>query len=134
MKLNKKKSLASSVLGVGKERIVFNVNRLEEIKEAITKQDIRDLVASGAISVREIRGTRKVIRRHLQRGHGSKRRSVNQGKRKYMILTRKLRGYLAELRKQEKISDEQYQKLRREIRGSAFKSKSHMKERMKLAK
>ena len=49
MNLSKKKKLAAKVFGVGKERIVFAKSRLNEIKEAITKQDIRDLKNDGAI-------------------------------------------------------------------------------------
>jgi len=41
MKLDKKKNLAKRVLNVGKERIIFVKERLSEIKEAITKQDIK---------------------------------------------------------------------------------------------
>ena len=40
LNLNKKKELASKVLKVGKNRILFNTEGLSEIKEAITKQDI----------------------------------------------------------------------------------------------
>ncbi len=57
MQLNKKKELASRVLGVGKKRIIFNKEALEEVKDALTKQDIRDLVKSGSIFVKEISGT-----------------------------------------------------------------------------
>ena len=42
-KLDRRKDLASRVLGVGKRRIIFDSSRLSEIKEAITKQDIKDL-------------------------------------------------------------------------------------------
>ena len=47
MNLSKKKALAARTLNVGKARILFNVQRLGEIKEAITKQDIRDLHKEG---------------------------------------------------------------------------------------
>ncbi len=43
MNLRTKKELAAKALKVGKERIVFVEARLDEIKEAITKQDMRDL-------------------------------------------------------------------------------------------
>ena len=59
MNLRKKKELAARILKVGKERIIFSQQRLNEIKEAITKQDIRDLKRDGAITVREISGRRK---------------------------------------------------------------------------
>ena len=58
--MNKKKVLASKVLKVGKGRIIFDINRLDEIKEAITKQDIRDLHSQGAIKIREIKGRGKI--------------------------------------------------------------------------
>ena len=43
MNLQKKKELAARTLTIGKDRIMFNTSRLDEIKEAITKQDIKDL-------------------------------------------------------------------------------------------
>ena len=59
MKLDKKQ-LVARTFNVGIDRIVFNKERLAEIKEAITKQDIRDLTKDGAITIREIKGRRKV--------------------------------------------------------------------------
>ena len=58
MKLDKKKALAAKVLNVGKGRIIFVEPRLEEIKEAITKEDIRNLKADGAIIIREVKARR----------------------------------------------------------------------------
>jgi len=49
MNLGKKKLLAARTLKVGKARIFFVDSRKSEIKEAITKQDIRDLKQDGAI-------------------------------------------------------------------------------------
>lgn len=132
MKLDKKKVLASKVLGVGKGRVIFNKERLEEIKEAITKQDIRDLIADGAINVREITGKRTIEKRKTRRRMGSIRKKVNPGKRVYMHRTRKLRIYLSELRKQNKITTEQYHKLRKQIKASLYRNKAHMKEHITL--
>jgi len=130
MKLEKKKQLAARTLGVGANKIVFNTQRLAEIKEAITKQDIRDLYNDKAILIKEIKGRKKIVKRKTRRRAGSIRLKIKPGKRAYMILTRKLRAYLAELRKHEKLTNEHYQKLRKEIKASNFKSKSHLKERM----
>jgi len=41
MKLDKKKRLAAAVLQCSEKRVVFNTERLSEIKEAITKYDIK---------------------------------------------------------------------------------------------
>lgn len=109
----------------------MNIQRLDEIKEAITKQDIRDLVASGAIFIKEISGRKRVAKRKTRRRAGSIRKRVKGTKRAYVNLTRKLRAYIYELRTQKKISEEQYWKLRKEIRSGAFKSKSNLKEHTK---
>jgi|SRR3989344_782691 len=128
MNLENKKALAAKTLGVGKERIIFNNERLQEIKEAITRQDIRDLFSSKAISVRVISGRKAKIGRKTRRRFGSIKKTINHGKRNYVILTRKLRNYINELRKQESLSEADYQKLRKQIRASIFRSKSHLKE------
>ncbi len=130
MQLNKKKELAARTLGVGKDRIVFNVERLDEIKEAITKQDIRDLAQNRAIIVTEIKGSKTKPKRKTRRRDGSIKKRVSQRKRIYMTLTRKFRAYILELKKQEQINNEEYRKLRNEIRASNFRSKAHLKERI----
>ncbi len=130
MKLERKKSLVARTLGLGKERIRFNNSRLAEIKEAITKQDIRDLVESGAISVLPVSGRKLVVRRARKRTPGKVRMKIVDTKRRYITLTRKFRAYLDNLRKTGKVSEEKYQKIRSEIKASTFKDLNHFKERI----
>ena len=130
MNLQKKVALAIRTLGVGRDRIIFNKERLNEIKEAITKQDIRDLVRDGAIIIMNISGRKAHQKRKTRRRQGSIRKKVVNSKREYMIITRKLRSYLAHLKKTGNITNEKYRKLRTEIRTRAFKSLSSMKERI----
>jgi large subunit ribosomal protein L19e len=131
MKLEKKKELASRALLVGKNRIAFNINRLGEIKEAITKQDIKDLVADGAIIIKEIKGRRTIVKSTGRRRAGSIKKKIKPGKRAYIIRTRRMRSFLAQLRRKEKLSREAYLTLRKEIRASIFRDLSHLKERIK---
>jgi large subunit ribosomal protein L19e len=131
MDLTNKKELAARTLGVGVGRVMFNTNRIDEIKEAITKQDIRDLVVDNAIFVREIKG-RKTNEKRKRRRAGSIRMKPNTRKRDYITITRKLRNYISELRKQTKLSDGEYLKLRNEIRSKNFRNKGHIKERISL--
>jgi large subunit ribosomal protein L19e len=126
MKLDKKKQLAARVLGVGKERIFFNPSRLEEIAEAITRQDFRDLLQSKAILIKVSGGRRKKEKRKRARGFGKIRKKIKKSKRAYITITRKLRLYIQELLKQEKITPEEYTRLRKQIRTRIFKSKSHL--------
>ena len=130
MNLRKKKELAARVLGIGKGRIVFIQSRSEDIKEAITKQDIRDLVQDKAIIVKEIKG-RKNIRKKARRSTGNIRKKVNTRKQDYVIMTRKLRGYVRELQKQGNLSREEIIEIRKRIRNKAYKSKANLKEYIK---
>ena len=118
--MNKKKVLASKVLKVGKGRIIFDINRLDEIKEAITKQDIRDLHSQGAIKIREIKGRGKI------------KKKVNKRKQEHVKITRKLRKYIKELHNEGKINKEAYKGLRKKIKSRSFRSKSHLKENLEL--
>ena len=127
MNLRNKKELASRTLGVGKERIVFVQSRLEEIKEAITKQDIKDLKSDGAILVKEISG-RKTVRKKARRSTGNVRKKVNTRKQDYVILTRKLRNYVSELKKQGKLTKEEVTEIRKKIRNKVYRSKAHLRE------
>ncbi|MEX0921034.1 MAG: 50S ribosomal protein L19e [Candidatus Pacearchaeota archaeon] len=126
MNLSKKKELAKRTFNVGKERIAFVESRLDEIKEAITKQDMRDLKKDGAIVVKEIKG-RKKTRAKRKRSTGNIRKKVNKRKTEYMALTRKLRKYVAEMKKQKELSGEDVKDIRKKIRNRLFRSKAHLK-------
>jgi len=128
MNLRTKKALAIKTLGVGKERIVFIESRKEEIKEAITKQDIRDLVAEGAIIIKEVKGRKKVKKRKNKRGTGKIKKTVNTRKRDYVIMTRKLRKYLKAVKESLGLSREEIKDTRNRIRNKTFRSKAVLKE------
>jgi large subunit ribosomal protein L19e len=128
MNLKKKSALAAKTLGVGRDRIVLNQQRLSEIKDAITKQDIRDLFDSGAISIKLIRGRKTLTKRKNRRRAGSIKHSPRKKKKEYAILIRKLRAHLAGLKRKGAISREKYLSLRKEIKTHIFKSKHHLME------
>jgi len=126
--LIKKKQLAAKTLKVGKNRLVFNQEHLSEIKEAITRQDIRDLHAEGVITIKPVKGRRKIQKRKARRGPGKIKKKVNKRKQVYVKITRKLRSYLAELKKLGVITRELEIELRKKIRMRDFRSKAHLKE------
>ena len=127
MNLGKKKGLAKRTFGIGKDRIIFVESRLDDIKEAITKQDMRDLRRDGAIIIKEV-GGRKKIRSKRSRGAGNIRKGTKVKKRDYIILTRKLRKYTAEMKKSGELSKDSFDDIRKKIRNKAFRSKAHLKE------
>jgi len=130
MNLKKKKELIARTLGVGTARIFLDESRLGEIKEAITRQDIRDLKASGIVRIKEARGVKKNEKRKTKKRYGKKKMIVKTRKENYMALTRKLRAQVKEMRAKGKITKEQYYDLRKKIRSSAFKSMTHFMENL----
>jgi large subunit ribosomal protein L19e len=126
MNLRNKKLLASKVLGVGIDRVYFNPEGLKEISEAITRQDIQDLVNQGSIIVKDIKGRRKIVKRKNRRRTGKIKKVVNRSKKDYVALTRKLRKYTKSLKRRGQIDTEKYSDIRKKIRASKFKSKRHL--------
>jgi len=131
MKLDKKKNLAAKVLNVGRGRIVFVEPRLEEIKEAITKEDIRGLKKDGAIMVKEIRGKKGKPKRKAKRSMGNVRKKAKNTKREYMTMVRKQRAYIAELKENKSLEREEIKDIRNKIRNKHFKSLAQLKDHVK---
>lgn len=128
MNLAKKKQLAAALLNVGKNKIKFASDKLPEIKEAITKQDIRDLYKEGFITIKATAGKRKKTKRKTRIGPGKIRTKVKHRKRDYIRITRKLRNYLRELKNRGEIDRESYWETRKKVKRRYFKSKAYLKE------
>lgn len=128
MNLKKQKSLARRTLKAGRKKIVFLQSRQDEIKEAITKKDIKDLHEAGAIIVKEVRGRRKKKRQSARRSVGNIKKHMKKRKKDYVLLTRKLRAYVRETETQNRLSKKEIGEIRKKIRNKAFRSKAHLKE------
>ena len=126
MNLSKKKALAIRTFGVGEKRIKFLEPRLAEIKEALTKQDMRDLYNDGAIIIEDIKGRRTNTKKKKKRSVGNIRKKVNVRKKNYVIMTRKLRKHLNEVKG--KITVKEKEDLRKKIKNRFFSSKANFKE------
>ncbi len=127
MNLRNKKELAARTFNVGKNRIVFLDSGINEIKEAITKQDMRDLKNEGAIIIKNVGGRISGKTGSRRRKYGKIKMIVNTRKRDYVIITRKLRKYADEMFKSGKISREEFYKARTKIKNGDFKDKSQLK-------
>ena len=128
MNLKKKKELAAKTLGVGKHRVSFNPTGLSEIKEAITKQDIKTLHQEGIITIKLIKGRRKIQKRNRRRGPGKIKMKVKHRKQDYVKITRKLRKHLKMLKNENAIDKELYYDIRKKIKMRSFKNLSYLKE------
>jgi len=134
MNFRKKKELASRTLKVGKGRIVFLKERKEEINQALSKQDIRDLYKEGAIIVKNVKGRKTKTKRKTRKRVGKIKKRVKQRKREYITITRKLRGYVKSLKQRGEISNDDFYKIRKKIRNREFKSLAQLKEQIKERK
>ena len=123
MNLKKKKKLIARVLGIGVNRV--KLTQVNEIKEAITRQDVKSLKNSGIIMIKEIKGTRHIERRK-RKEERSRKRKINERKKNYVKRVRKLRSYIKNLRKKRKLSEKEYYDLRRKIKSNLFKDFSQL--------
>lgn len=133
------KRLAASVLGVGQNKVWFDSERLDEIRDAITKVDIADLIKDKAIKKKPVKGVKrragkirqKKKRKGRRRKEGKKKKKLRKRKAKYVRKIRKLRIGIQELRKEKKLSSIEYQKLRKLAKAGMFRSKADIKEKIK---
>ena len=110
MNLRSKRRLAADVLGVGKDRIIFDPEAQDLIQDAITRSTIRGLVGMGGIKVAPEKGVsrgraRTKHRKGKSRGQGSFRgakTSRTPRKTAWVIKVRALRWRLKVAREQER--------------------------------
>jgi len=86
-----------------------------------------------AISIKEVKGKRKKLSKSKKRKKtpGNIRKKVNTRKQDYVVLTRKLRKYVSEMKKQGILNKEEIDDIRKKIRNKFFRSKAYLKEYIK---
>ena len=138
MKLNVQKRLAASVAKRSRKKVSFDTERLSDIKESITKADIKGLIRSGAIKVLPLRGISRGRARHTQhqkrhgkrRSHGSRKGTANTRnpkKREWIYRIRAQRDVLKTLRDHSYITPQIYQQVYMKAKGGFFRSVRHLK-------
>ncbi len=138
MILKNQKRLGGDIMKCSKKRIVFDPDRLEDIKEAITKADIKTLIIDKAISKKPVKGNSRARarKRAAQRKKG-KRRGLGTRKGKktarlpkkkaWMNKIRAQRKLLKELKSKDKIEIKTYRDLYSKAKGGFFRSLRHIK-------
>jgi len=137
MNLKLQKKLASKVAKVGKNRIKVDSGAGEELKEAITKEDIRSLINEGVIQVKNKEGisrgrarkTHTQKKKGRQRGHGKRSGSQNarvDNKRTWINHVRSQRALLKSLKDEGKLKEGSYREIYNKIKGNYFRSKRHL--------
>lgn len=138
MKLNNQKRMASKVLKIGIKKVKFNQDRLADIKEGITRSDIRTLIIGKAIKAEHIRGisrsrARKIIiqkRKGRRMGKGSKSgpHSARENRKdRWISHVRLQREFIKDLRDKKLITTKVYGMMYKKIKGGFFRSRGHVK-------
>jgi large subunit ribosomal protein L19e len=134
--------MAASLLKCGINRVWIDPNRLADVMEAITRKDIKGMIKSGAIQVRQKKGVsrgrveyiKSQKKKGRRKGHGSRKGTANARtpkKKVWQQNIRNIRRFLKELRDAKKISTADYRIFYRHAKGGVFKSKSHLEARLK---
>jgi len=136
MMLKLQKRLAGIVMRCSPKRVVFDPARLEDIKEAITKTDIRLLVGEGAIKeapvkgVSRVRANKRIIQRRkgLRKGQGSRKGKLTSRltrKDAWMKKVRAQRNFIKEIKPI--IKQGAFKDLYSKSKGGFFRSVKHIK-------
>ncbi len=119
--------VAASLMKCGATRVWVDPAATTKVAAAITRADVRRLIASGAIHKLPVQGTGPAGKRRYQRA-GSRKGSTRSrsGGRKdvWLKIVRPQRELLNELKP--KLAPNTYRKIYRMIKGGAFRSKAHM--------
>jgi large subunit ribosomal protein L19e len=137
MNLTLQKRLGSQVMNCGLDRVKFDTENLEQIKEAITKKDVKGLIKKGMITRAPEKGIsryRAILRieqrkKGRRRGHGTRKGTYGarmKDKEKWMGKVRLQRSTLQELRETKKVTQEEYRELYMKVKGGFFRSRRHM--------
>lgn len=138
MKLNTQKKIAAKVLKTSPKRVKVDPSRAEDLKEAITKTDLRGLIGDGAIKKVQKSGisrsrankTLKQKAKGQQKGPGSKKgkKTTHAPKKEaWMQKIRVQRTFLKELKEKELIDTKTFADLYKKAKGGFFRSKNHIK-------
>lgn len=128
--LRLQRRLASKLLKVGINKIWIDNSHLEEIKNAITRADIKKMISHGYIKARpdKMKFPYKHKRKIKRAGSRKGRKGARYVKKRVWINTvRPLRKMLKELREQGKIDNTTYKKTYLLIKGGSFRSRAHLK-------
>jgi large subunit ribosomal protein L19e len=142
MQLKIQKRLAAQILKASENNIWLDSNRLDEIKEAITKADVKSLIKDNAIKAKKIKGISRYRarkrREQKRKGRRSGFGSIKGGKharlskkRGWINHIRIQRLFLQNLRDKEVIDASSYRSLYMKSKGGFFRSKRHIKIYMK---
>ena len=142
--LKTQKRIAAETLGIGITRVWVNPAAAVDIAQAMTRDDVRELIKQGLIQEKpkkkqtRARAKKRVELRRKRKGVSHGKRSGTAGgrksdKEKWMQKVRSQRKALKDLKEREKIDASVYRKYYLRIKGGNYATLKQMKESMKTA-
>ena len=149
MIISNQKRLAADILSrregrsVGIHRIWINPDYLDEVTNAVQKDDVRQLIEEGVIKANPLVGNSRGRARKAEsqrakgrrKGHGSRKGTANARnprKHRWMKTIRAQRRTLKELRSESAITPSQYRYFYRKAKGGSYRSVAHLRTNIEL--
>ena len=136
--LRSKKLLVSRMCGVGLKRIKFDSDHLDDVEDAITRENIRSLITANTIKIKQITGTsrgraqlKKIQKRKRSVKSGSKKgtkgaRGIGK-KQAYVIKVKSLRYRLKIAKDRKEITNKEFWNIYKKIGGNTIRNNAHLR-------
>lgn len=142
MNLRNQRRMAAEILKCGEHRVWMDPNRLEDVADAITREDVRGVIRAGLVRKLPVKGQSRGRTRHRaeqkrkgrRRGPGSRkgaRGARSPRKRRWIRTIRPLRETLQELRSEGRLDPVAYRKLYLRAKGGMYRSRAHLLQHLK---
>jgi large subunit ribosomal protein L19e len=138
--LKAKKRLASRVTGVGVHRIKFDSDHLDDVADAITRENIRSLITANTIQIRPFTGTSRgraqdkkdqKNKRGTKQGSKQGRKGARVGKKEvYVAKVRSLRRLLKIAKDRKELTNPEFWSLYKKVGGNTVRNKAHLRQLM----
>lgn len=136
--LDVQRKLAAQILKCGENRIRFEPDKLDDIKEAITKNDVRSLIKNNIISRKRLLTTSRfwARKRKIQKKKGKQQGFGSRKGRKTARLNPKTtwinkirlqRDFIKYLRDNSMVTSSMYHDIYMKIKGGFFRNLRHLK-------
>ena len=135
--LRTKKQLVSRICKVGVNRVRFDSDHLDDITDAITRENVRSLLTANTIRIKPIVGTsrgrakvKKIQKKKRGVKQGSKkgRKGARVGKKEvYVAKVRALRYRLKIAKDRKEITNKEFWELYKKIGGNTVRNVAHLR-------
>lgn len=135
--LRAKKRLVARVTGVGIHRVKFDSDHLDDVADAITRENIRSLITAKKIKIKSIIGTSRG-RAHIKKAQKNKR-GTTQGSKQgrkgarvgkkdlYVAKVRALRRLLKIAKDRKELTNPEFWTLYKKVGGNTVRNKAHLR-------